>query len=179
MPRTQQRNAGLRQSGNTSPTRTFDVITIQRLSSDSVSCVTLMVGELLHEIVRVIDSPAFDFDHDSTASRLASFIADGIYDGFVAFDGEDAVGFATVYQSHSLYGNGAYGTIPELYVRPSHRSCGIGNQLLSALVELANQRGWTMLEVTTPPLPGFDRTLAFYERSGFSITGGRKLKLTL
>lgn len=31
--------------------------------------------------------------------------------------------------------------------------------------EQAGERGWPMLEVTTPPLPGFDRTLAFYERS--------------
>lgn len=40
-------------------------------------------------------------------------------------------------------------------------------------------RGWTRLEVTTPPLPQFDKTLAFYERQGFAISGGRKLKLTL
>lgn len=138
-----------------------------------------MVGELLDEIIRVIESPAFEFEHDATARRLSEFIADEIYDGFVAFDGERAVGFVTVYQSHSLYGNGAYGTIPELYVRPTHRSCGIGNQLLAALVDIARDRQWTMLEVTTPPLPGFERTLAFYERSGFAITGGRKLKLTL
>ncbi len=138
-----------------------------------------MVGELLHEIMRVIDLPAFDFEHDPTARRLSTFIADGIYDGFVAFDGDQAVGFATVYQSHSLYGNGAFGTIPELYVRPAHRSRGIGKQLLTTLIARARERGWSMLEVTTPPLPGFDRTLAFYERSGFAITGGRKLKIQL
>lgn len=155
------------------------MITVQRLSSDSVRCVTQMVGELLHEIMRAIDSQEFDFCYDSTASRLTTFIADGIYDGFVAFDNDDAVGFATVYQSHSLYGNGAYGTIPELYVRASHRSLGIGNQLLDALIDNACKRGWTMLEVTTPPLPSFDRTLAFYERSGFTVTGGRKLKRKL
>ena len=40
-------------------------------------------------------------------------------------------------------------------------------------------RGWTRLEVTTPPFPQFDKTLAFYEQDGFAITGGRKLKLAL
>ena len=35
------------------------------------------------------------------------------------------------------------------------------------------------LEVTTPPLPQFDKTLAFYEREAFAITGGRKLKVVL
>ncbi len=155
------------------------MITFQRLSLDSVQCVTCMVGELLQEIMCVIDSPAFDFDHDSTAKRLSKFIVDGIYNGFVAFDNGDAIGFATVYQSHSLYGNGAYGTIPELYVRPTHRSRGIGAMLVTELVNHACECGWTMLEVTTPPLPDFDRTLAFYERSGFAITGGRKLKLNV
>jgi hypothetical protein len=33
--------------------------------------------------------------------------------------------------------------------------------------------------VTTPPLPQFDRTLAFYAKQGFAITGGRKLKAVL
>ena len=152
---------------------------IEQLSSESVQAVTTMVGELLHEIMRSIDRPAFNFDHDLTAFRLSQFIKDGVYDGFVAVDDGDDVGFATVYESHSLYGNGAYGTIPELYVRPAYRSRGIGNQLVSALVGRANERGSTMLEVTTPPLPQFDRTLAFYERSGFAITGGRKLKIEL
>jgi hypothetical protein len=40
-------------------------------------------------------------------------------------------------------------------------------------------RGWKRLEVTTPPLPQFEKTLAFYEREGFAITGGRKLKVLL
>ena len=155
------------------------MIAIEPLSLSTVPMVTTMVGELLHEIMRVIDTPAFDFDHDETATRLTQFITTGIYDGFVALDGDEAVGFATVYQSHSLYGNGAYGTIPELYVRPEYRSRKIGNRLLSALVDNAKHKGWTMLEVTTPPLPGFDRTLEFYQRSGFTITGGRKLKREL
>ena len=138
-----------------------------------------MVGELLAEIMARIDSAAFSFDHNETFVRLSSFIEDGIYDGFVAFDRNDAVGFVTVYRSYSLYGNGAFGTIPELYVKPSHRSRGIGHQLLSALLDHATDQGWTMLEVTTPPLPQFDRTIAFYQQQGFSITGGRKLKRVL
>ncbi|MEM1068268.1 MAG: GNAT family N-acetyltransferase [Planctomycetota bacterium] len=155
------------------------MISIQRLALESAESVTIMVGELLDEIMRRIDSPAFDFDHVQTRTRLSEFLSEQIYHGFVAFDGSDAVGFVTAYQSHSLYGNGPFGTIPEFYVRPSHRSQGVGRQLLSELVKSAKQRGWTMLEVTTPPLPQFDRTLAFYEQLGFTITGGRKLKLPL
>jgi hypothetical protein len=42
---------------------------------------------------------------------------------------------------------------------------------------LGQSKGWRRIEVTTPPLPQFDRTLAFYRREGFDIPGGRKLKL--
>jgi hypothetical protein len=38
---------------------------------------------------------------------------------------------------------------------------------------------WTRLEVTTPPLPQFDRALAFYQRGGFGISGVRKMKVDL
>ncbi len=51
--------------------------------------------------------------------------------------------------------------------------------LLDAAREYGVRHGWTRLEVTTPPLPQFDRALAFYEREGFSISGGRKLKVAL
>ena len=42
---------------------------------------------------------------------------------FVARDGiGSAVGFVTLYESYALYAEGAFGTIPELYVRPAYRS---------------------------------------------------------
>ncbi len=52
-------------------------------------------------------------------------------------------------------------------------------ELLAKAKRIARSKGWTRLEVTTPPLPQFDRTLAFYERQGFSISGGRKMKIEL
>jgi GNAT superfamily N-acetyltransferase len=84
-----------------------------------------------------------------------------------------------VYQSYALYTEGVYGTIPEFYVRPSHRSRGIGTALLAESKKVGQARGWRRLEVTTPPLPQFDRTLVFYQRQGFTISGGRKLKVDL
>gem|GEM_PF-2146775 len=35
------------------------------------------------------------------------------------------------------------------------------------------------LERCTPPLPEFERSVAFYQANGFEITGGYKMKLTL
>ncbi|WP_409409546.1 GNAT family N-acetyltransferase [Acidithiobacillus ferriphilus] len=79
----------------------------------------------------------------------------------------------------ALYAEGAFGTIPELYVRPEYRTNGLGLRLVSQAKFFGASRGWTRLEVTTPPLPQFDRTLAFYEREGFAISGGSKLKVSL
>jgi GNAT superfamily N-acetyltransferase len=157
----------------------FAVIEIQRLSIDTVQPVASMVGDLLEEIMTVIGSRAFDFDLDSTTLRLSEFLAQKIYDGHFATDGDHPVGFVTAYKSHSLYANGAYGTIPELYVRPQYRCQGIGERLLAAMADTGRERGWQRLEVTTPPIPQFDRTVAFYVKSGFAITGGRKMRIDL
>ncbi|MBE1443410.1 GNAT superfamily N-acetyltransferase [Paenibacillus sp. OAS669] len=51
--------------------------------------------------------------------------------------------------------------------------------MMAAAVAYANAMGWTRLEVSTPPLPAFVRSLAFYQREGFAVTGGEKLKLLL
>ncbi|MGR8931366.1 MAG: GNAT family N-acetyltransferase [Gammaproteobacteria bacterium] len=88
-------------------------------------------------------------------------------------------GFIALYESYALCAEGAFGTIPELYVRPEYRSHQLGRQLVSQAKVFGLSRGWSRLEVTTPPSPYFDRTLAFYEREGFLITGGRKLKVAL
>jgi GNAT superfamily N-acetyltransferase len=97
----------------------------------------------------------------------------------VAEEAGKPVGFIALYESYALYAEGAFGTIPELYVRPEYRSKGVGKKLTDKAKELAAAKGWARLEVTTPPLPQFERTLQFYEKEGFSITGGRKLKTNL
>lgn len=139
-----------------------------------------MIGELLHEIMNAIGIQAFHFDLEETAARLADFIEHEKYFVFIARDKEaDLVGFITLYESYALYAEGAFGTIPELYVRPQFRSQDIGFRLVEQAKTFGKSRGWKRLEVTTPPLPQFDRTLSFYERDGFAITGGRKLKVTV
>jgi GNAT superfamily N-acetyltransferase len=86
------------------------------------------------------------------------------------------VGFLAVTESRSLYAEGRFGVIQELYVQPAARGHGVGAALIAAALTLAQSRVWTRLEVTTPALPAFERTLAFYERHGFAISGGRKLR---
>ena len=139
-----------------------------------------MAGELLAEIMNAIGVQAFNFDLAETTSRLQDFLNREKYFVFVVrIESGHPAGFIALYESYALYAEGAFGTIPELYVRPEFRTSGLGLGLVSQAKSFGASRGWTRLEVTTPPLPQFDRTLAFYEREGFSISGGRKLKVVL
>jgi len=153
---------------------------IQRATITDAHEVAIMVGELLHEIMSAIGIQAFNFDHDETTARLEDYIDQEKYFVFLV-KGENAapVGFITLYESYALYAEGAFGAIPELFVRPEFRSRDIGRRLVEQAKSFGNPRNWKRLEVTTPPLPQFDKTLAFYEKEGFAITGGRKLKVAL
>jgi|SRR5674476_357665 len=155
-------------------------ITIQRATINDAREVAVMVGELLAEIMNAIGVQAFNFDLDETTARLEDFLSHDKYFVFVARSGNlSPAGFIALYESYALYAEGAFGTIPELYVRSAYRKNKLGLHLVSQAKSFGASRGWTRLEVTTPPLPQFDRTLAFYEREGFAISGGRKLKIDL
>jgi GNAT superfamily N-acetyltransferase len=155
-------------------------ITIRRATADDAQEVAVMVGELLAEIMDVIGEQAFNFDLAETTARLKDFLSHGKYFVFVARSGSlSPAGFIALYESYALYAEGAFGTIPELYVRPAYRKNKLGRHLVSEAKSFGASRGWTRLEVTTPPLPQFERTLAFYEKEGFAISGGRKLKVDL
>lgn len=146
---------------------------------EDAAVVATLVGELLHEIMAALDSKVFSFHHGDTEARAVAWLRDGLYSVLLAREGRAPIGFLALYQSYALYAEGVYGTIPEFYVRPGYRSQGVGSRLLAQATLLGRSRGWRRIEVTTPPLPQFDRTLAFYQREGFSISGGRKLKLDL
>ena len=106
---------------------------------------------------------------------------DGKYSVLLARNGvqPEPPGFLALNESLALYTEGAFGTSPKFYVRQAYRSQGVGTLLLSEAKRIGQSKGWTRLEVTSPPLPQFDRTLTFYQQQGFSISGGRKLKVDL
>ena len=148
---------------------------------DDASAIAEMAGELLYEIMTMVGTSVFGFHREETETRARSWMTDGKYSVLLARDGIrlEPLGFLALYESFALYAEGSFGTIPEFFVRPAHRSSGVGTTLLSEAKRVGQAKGWARLEVTTPPLPQFDRTMAFYEREGFSISGGRKLKLEL
>ena len=156
-------------------------IRIARAQPANAATIAELVKELVYEIETAIGSKVFSFDSVDTETRARTWLINGTYTAFVAYSnrGNEVLGFLAVYESYGLYAEGAFGTIPELYVRPAYRSQGVGARLLAEARHFATSRQWTRLEVTTPPLPQFDRTLAFYERHNFSVSGGRKLKMIL
>ena len=152
-------------------------IRIVRAEPAHAAVIAEMVGELLQEITTAIGAKVFSFDSGDTETRARTWLSNGTNTVFVAYtDRNHVMGFLAVYESYALYAEGAFGTITELYVRPTFRSQGVGARLLAEARQFATSRRWTRLEVTTPPLPQFEKTLAFYERHNFSISGGRKLK---
>jgi len=154
--------------------------TIHRATVNDAYEIAVMVGELLNEIMSAMGVSFFNFSLDETTARLEDFIGREKYFVFVARN-ENAglIGFVSLYEGYALYAEGAFGTIPELFVSPEFRSQKAGLRLVEQAKIFGSSRGWKRLEVTTPPLPQFDKTLAFYEREEFAITGGRKLKVLL
>lgn len=145
---------------------------------DDSDLVAGLVGELLSEIMDALGTEEFHFNREEAKARAEDFLRREVYFPFIAWRTEprQAVGLICLYESHALYAEGDFGTIAELYVRPAFRSQKIGAALLDKAKALGQARAWTRLEVTTPPLPSFDKTLAFYQTQGFAVTGGRKLK---
>lgn len=138
--------------------------------------IAVLVGQLLQEIMAVIGTKAFHSSVADTETCARAWLADGSYTVLLARDGDHLVGLLALSECRALYAEGRFGIIPELYVCPDRRSQGVGRELVAEAKRVARSKGWARLEVTTPPLPQFNRTLAFYEREGFSVSGGRKMK---
>jgi len=92
---------------------------------------------------------------------------------------DEIVAFILFSDSFALYAQGEYITITELYVKPAFRGKNIGKVLLESVLKLAKDEDKIRIELTTPPLPAFEKSLDFYLKNGFEITGGKKVKYEL
>ncbi len=152
---------------------------IEPAGASDAAAITSLTGELLEEIQVAIGERVFRFDAALNQARLVEALESGRCVVFLARNrhpGGESLGFLAMCEGFALYAEGTFGIITELYVRPPHRGRGLGRALLAAARNHGRRRGWSRLEVTTPPLPAFQRTLAFYEREGFAVSGGRKLR---
>lgn len=153
-------------------------IRIRKASEQDIPALTEMASKLLQEIQLATHDLDLDFDVEPLPVRrhLEDLLERGSYRVLVADSGSEQIGFAGLFEGHALYAGGALGTITELFVKPQWREKGVGRQLLAGIFELARRQGWRRVEVTTPPLPEFERIMHFYQCEGFAVTGGRKLR---
>ena len=151
-------------------------IRVARVGPESAQVVFDLVDRLLQELGEEGDETGAL----NTASLAATWHADPARQFvFVAFaQDESPVGLATVVETFAFYANGHYGIINEMYVTPSHRSKGVGAQLIEAVKDMGRHRGWRRIDVTAPESERWTRTKRFYERQHFVFTGP-KLKCLL
>lgn len=133
--------------------------------SDTAAVATLLAA-LFEEVE---GSP----DAEEIAGIFADMEADDSHSTLLALDDDgDIVGILTIVECLSISAGGKYGVVNELYVVPEYRSEGVGKMLIDEAKELAENRDWKRLEVTTPG-DEFSKTLRFYEREGFYRIGPR------
>ncbi|TEW44290.1 GNAT family N-acetyltransferase [Psychromonas algicola] len=134
---------------------------------------------LTNEIIERTGIQHFDVDVPLAISLCENYVSNGIYHVMAAFDKDQIIGFGAICESYSLYAEGAFGIIQEFYVMPEYRSKEVGKSLIQEIVNFAKDKSWKRLELCTPPVPKFDRTVEFYQSNGFEITGGYKMKYAI
>lgn len=134
------------------------------------------VIQLTEEICLKTNANHFDIDLAATIKRCRELLQENNYGALIAYSAETPIAIATFTESYALYAGGKVGIIPEFYVQPEFRSSGVGAELIAHIKDYGRHHGWSCIELCTPPLPEFDRTLSFYQKNGLAPVGGRKMR---
>ena len=139
----------------------------------------LLVVELTNEISALTKVQHFDINLNSTIERCRALIREGHYAAIVGEYQNKPIAIATFTETYALYAGGKIGLIQEFYISPECRTAGIGSMLIEQVKKYGKQHDWSCIELCTPPLPEFERTLNFYQQNGLVPVGGRKMRQTL
>jgi len=151
-------------------------ITFSQASEAESSIIANLVIELTKEICDRTKTKHFDINLAATTKRCKELLFAGHYAAIVGWSDKIPVAVSTITETYALYAGGKIGVIQEFYVTPAFRSSGVGAQLVKQVKKYGKQRGWSCLELCTPPLPEFDRALTFYQSNGLTPVGGRKMR---
>lgn len=154
-------------------------IEIAPIKIEEIDIAIDFVEKLLNEIMTKIDAKAFNFDVINAKNILKNAILTNKTTIFIAKAKNLPIGIIALYEGFALYANGSFGIISELFVLPEYRKQNVGQKLIDCAKDYAKAKKWGRLEVATPPIPAFERSLAFYQKEGFELSGGRKLKFEL
>lgn len=150
----------------------------QAVPHDSEAIAALVV-KLTTEICQLTSSAYFDINLNDTSQRCHELLTDGHYAAIIGFYDNSPVAVATMTETYALYVGGKIGVIQEFYVANEFRASGLGTLLIEQVKAHGLQRNWSCIELCTPPLPEFERTLNFYQNNGMNPVGGRKMRLSL
>jgi len=130
-----------------------------------VRLVTRLLSELRGEV--------WTGDKQSLIEKTREFIKNGECVAFLIEADGKIIGVLTISVTVAVRTEGEHGIIQELYIEPEYRASGYGKKLLDQAITLTRAKGWPRLEVGTPPVPQWERTLAFYEKNSFVQIGPR------
>lgn len=146
---------------------------------DHAEIIGALVVQLTQEICERTDAQHFDIDLDATIRRCKELISAGHYTAIIGCSDTIPIAVATIAETYALYAGGKIGVIQEFYVMPKFRRSGVGTLLIEQVRNYGQQRAWSCIELCTPPLPEFERTLHFYQHNGLIPVGGRKMRQNL
>jgi len=154
-------------------------IKFRQATIKDIEIISDMVVELTNEISELTQSQPFDINRQNTIDCCESLIRDGHYFAIIGEVENKPIAVATMTQTYALYAGGKLGSIQEIYISPQYRSFGFGALLIKQVQTFATQQKWNCIELCTPPLPEFERTLSFYQKNGLTPVGGRKMRQTI
>ena len=138
-----------------------------------------LVVLLTQEICARTQTQHFNIDPKDTAQKCAELLSAGHYAAIIGWSNNMPIAVSTITETYALYAGGKIGVIQEFYVMPEFRSSGIGAMLIARVKSYGKAQGWSCMELCTPPLPEFERTLNFYQNNGLTPVGGRKMRQNL
>ncbi|BFM51131.1 GNAT family N-acetyltransferase [Marinomonas sp. THO17] len=153
-------------------------IKFRKATVEDADVISSLVIELTNEICELTKQQHFDISLNETITRCHELISDNRYTVILGFLKEQPVAVATFTETFALYAGGKIGLIQEFYVSPNQRSLGVGVMLLDEVKKHGKASSWACIELCTPPLPEFERTLDFYQSNGLKPVGGRKMRLS-
>lgn len=148
-------------------------------SPDSAKIIGSLVIQLTQEICERTNAHHFDIDFEGTVQRCEELLTAGHYAAIIGWSENIPVAVSTITETYALYAGGKIGVIQEFYVIPEFRSSGVGAMLIEQVKNYGQTHDWSCIELCTPPLPEFERTLSFYQNNGLVPVGGRKMRQNL
>jgi GNAT superfamily N-acetyltransferase len=135
-----------------------------------------LVVKLTQEICERTHAQHFKIDLAGTVQRCEALLSAGHYAAIIGWSDNIPVAVSTITETYALYAGGKIGVIQEFYVIPEFRSSGVGAMLIEQVRHYGQKHDWSCIELCTPPLPEFERTISFYQHNGLIPVGGRKMR---